>query len=892
MSDKPLPFPGDTSPSNPSPLPFSDHHQQQQQQQRHHRPSQDFFSTTTQPLRDDSDYHPTDPTTPVAPRPRTTSNSSNSVLHRPRPKPARPNSFFGVDQQGDDDQEEDLQGISHRPSVDWNGTERGSLDWNRGGGAAAAIGRREVIDDSDGEGPIGGGARGRASSFFGVRASSPGVESSYGELAGREDVGDDADAAQAQGAAQPYHHGRGASRSSFYGLQAPGGAHSGNHSPGDYSGSHTPTSAAGSQRNLPLRNESGSGSFSSNSHDAPRPPHPNSQPQQPRYVSAPYAASRAASLYGISSSHGHGDPLPAPLLDQSHLRPGALASLLSHEKTLDLYRANARKTNDPDIQFEFCTFVMEVVSEVEAAREAEALASGVARGTTEQDLAAKHKEQALISESVALLNKLAQRGHVKSQYFLADCYTQGVGTAKGKRDYDKAFPLFMLAGKHGHSDACYRAAQCCENAWGCKRDQSKAVQLLRRAAVLNHPSAMHRLGLAEINGELGLSKRPREGVKWLKRAAELADQVDPPQPQSLHELAVLHEKGIENVVFQDEEYAAELLARASELQYAPSAYKLGECYEYGKMGCPQDSALSIHYYNIAAQQNHREACFALTAWYLVGSPGVLPQSDTEAYLWARKAADMDLAKAEYAVGYFTETGIGTHKDAREALEWFKKAANHGDKRAMDRLRMAGQPHSQPFARQPPAPSQPPPTPYKPPPTTKITRKEKKAAIASAKERGKSVDRGRPTNGVQAPQQNGSSRPGPPPMVRQRSASQPDLYAQAHAQQQQQQQWGAQQIQYQQQPQQHSDFAPLSYDDSPYASATMPSSSQHYGRPAPQERQLSNGPPQPGQVRMPQRQQASASPVLGSEEFEKRKGERDKVLQRRKGPGEDKDCVIM
>ena len=27
--------------------------------------------------------------------------------------------------------------------------------------------------------------------------------------------------------------------------------------------------------------------------------------------------------------------------------------------------------------------------------------------------------------------------------------------------------------------------------------------------------------------------------------------------------------------------------------------------------------------NIAAQQNHRDACFALTAWYLVGSPGVL-----------------------------------------------------------------------------------------------------------------------------------------------------------------------------------------------------------------------------------------------------------------------------
>ena len=67
--------------------------------------------------------------------------------------------------------------------------------------------------------------------------------------------------------------------------------------------------------------------------------------------------------------------------------------------------------------------------------------------------------------------------------------------------------------------------------------------------MLGHPPAMHRLGLAEMNGELSLTKRPKEGLKWIIRAAELADQVDPPQPQSLHELAMLNEKGIENVVF-------------------------------------------------------------------------------------------------------------------------------------------------------------------------------------------------------------------------------------------------------------------------------------------------------------------------------------------------------
>jgi len=110
---------------------------------------------------------------------------------------------------------------------------------------------------------------------------------------------------------------------------------------------------------------------------------------------------------------------------------------------------------------------------------------------------------------------------------------------------------------------------------------------------------MYRLGIAEIRGELNLSPKPKEGFKWLKRASELADQPEPSEYsiKALHELGLLHERGIEHVVFVDTEYAAECFAKASELGYALSAYKLGVCYEYGRMGCPQDSALSIHYYS-------------------------------------------------------------------------------------------------------------------------------------------------------------------------------------------------------------------------------------------------------------------------------------------------------
>ncbi|GAA5935938.1 tetratricopeptide repeat protein [Sporobolomyces koalae] len=696
--------------------------------------------------------------------------------------------------------------------------------------------------------------------------------------------------------------------SSFYGLDA-----------------HTlPTAVPDPSRSRssgtrPQTHNSSSGSGSYSSHELA--PAPDQNHHRPRYSQTPYASSRAGSMFGISAGadptamNGPTYASSVMMMDQSHLQPGSFAALLSHEKTLELYRQNAKKTNDPHIQFEFCAFVMEVVAELEQQAAVSTPASGPAAtdgsGSGEEVAESRRKQKALVTESITLLNKLAQRGHVKSQYFLADCYTQGVGTIKGKRDYDKAFPLFMLAGKHGHADASFRAAQCLEHGWGCRKDQAKAVSLYRRAAVLSHPGSMHRLGLAEINGELGLSKRPKDGVQWLKRAAELADQVDPPQPQSLHELAILHEKGIDNVVFQDEEYAAELLARASELQFAPSAYKLGECYEYGKMGCPQDAALSIHYYNIAAQQNHPAACFALTAWYLVGSPGILPQSDTEAYLWAKKSAELGFAKAEYACGYFTESGIGTYKDSREALEWFQKAASHGDKRALDRLRAAGQPipARAPALRHTPSSNalasanNGPPLPEKTRTTNKILSKNKQPQPPVQPVPRSQQPRSESTGRIPRPiskdvkgkgrEDNGASNVSRPGFSRQRSNSQPTPFDQRR-------------YQYDSQPQSYSqgqnDFNPLPYSNVP-AGATVGARPQHprdggagyYAQAQPQahqqQQQQQRNPRQPPQVRMPLRQQVNGAVV--PEDSVKSKAEREHVLQRRaKGGAEDKDCTIM
>ncbi|KAE8267657.1 hypothetical protein A4X09_0g4694 [Tilletia walkeri] len=430
----------------------------------------------------------------------------------------------------------------------------------------------------------------------------------------------------------------------------------------------------------------------------------------------PSIAPTINSSYGGTAGSIYGAGM---LLDHRHLQPGKQAALLSHEKTLELYRLNAKKTNDPNLMYEFAVFMIDAAKSMAAGAEggeegkpgtaAGAGAPGKEGGLTatapgalpmqvnsrSASPVANGAREELVKEAIGLLKRIADRGHADAQYFLGDCYANGIGTPKAKHDFDRAYPLFVLAAKHGHPDAAYRAGTCYEKGWGCRKDAGKALQFYRKAAspgdAGGHPGAMYRLATAELNGELGCKKSVKEGVKWLKRSAEAAT---PEFPHALHELALLHERGIDNVLFVDPEYSCELLAQAAELGYAPSAYKLGVNYEYGRMGCPQDAGLSIHMYNIAAQQGHKEACFALTAWYLVGAPGILPQSDTEAYLWAKKAAEQGLGKAEYAVGYFTEMGIGTVRDLTEAKAWYKRAQEHGDKRANQRLAALGSSNGQ------------------------------------------------------------------------------------------------------------------------------------------------------------------------------------------------------
>ncbi|XJO72966.1 hypothetical protein BDV3_004020 [Batrachochytrium dendrobatidis] len=346
-------------------------------------------------------------------------------------------------------------------------------------------------------------------------------------------------------------------------------------------------------------------------------------------------------------------------------------------ESLETMRQNAKRSKDPHTYLTFAKHLIKI---------SEGLPQKLAHLSPKR---IRKNQDVLNQEALKWLSESAKSsfgklGLPEALFILADCY--GSGALGLAIDHDKAFSNYSQAAKQNHPAATYRVAVSFEVGAGTRRNTDRAIEYYRRAAKLGDTAAMFKLGMIQIYGTLGQQQNPREGVTLLKRAAEQADETS---PNALHELAILYEgeiPGITNVIIPDPAYSHELLTQSAKLGYAPSQYKLGLCHEYGNLGVPIDPRRSIAWYTKAAEQGDPDAELALSGWYLTGADGILKQSDQEAYLWARKAADKGLAKAEYAVGYFVEHGVGIRSDMDEARKWYMRSAGQGNKRAIQRLK--------------------------------------------------------------------------------------------------------------------------------------------------------------------------------------------------------------
>lgn len=324
---------------------------------------------------------------------------------------------------------------------------------------------------------------------------------------------------------------------------------------------------------------------------------------------------------------------------------------------IDQYRQRMKGDQDPEAHFLYAKYLIDAARHI--------------RTSLPDQKAARKYSEVLIAESIKVIRRLATQGDAydEAQFFLANCY--GTGALGLQVDHERAYHLYLQAAKQNHAAASYRVAVSNEIGAGTKKEPSRAAAFYRKAASLGDTPGMYKLGMILLKGYLGEQQNPREAIGWLKRAAEQADEEN---PHAVHELALLYENPSGVLVPHDPAYAKSLLTQAAQLGYTPSQFKLGQCYEYGALTCPIDPKRSIAWYTKAAEKGHAEAELAISGWYLTGCEGILKQSDSEAYLWARRASNKGLSKAEYAVGYYAEVGIGIKQDIEFAKKYYMRAA--------------------------------------------------------------------------------------------------------------------------------------------------------------------------------------------------------------------------
>ncbi|KAI1784859.1 HCP-like protein [Ganoderma leucocontextum] len=321
--------------------------------------------------------------------------------------------------------------------------------------------------------------------------------------------------------------------------------------------------------------------------------------------------------------------------------------------------------------------------------------------------------QKLVNVAVSIILQIATAQpqgpappHVaEAVYMRALCASTGIYPQFIPHDPRTAFRDFERAAKSGFHAAWFKLGREYEN-FG---DFQHAKECFERGTKHGVESCFYRLGMAHLMGQLGFAADPQAALPLLNRAATLAT-IEVPQPAYVYGLLLLNEFSHVSIpphLFQAVvppgvtplEEARRHLERAAYLNFAPAQYKLGHAYEFAAPPFPFDALLSVQYYSLASQQGEIEADMALSKWFLCGAEGAFDKDENLAWTFAEKAARKGLASAEFALGYYSEVGVGGQRDIEVARRWYQRAAQHGNADATERLQALSQPTPQALSRE-------------------------------------------------------------------------------------------------------------------------------------------------------------------------------------------------
>lgn len=234
-------------------------------------------------------------------------------------------------------------------------------------------------------------------------------------------------------------------------------------------------------------------------------------------------------------------------------------------------------------------------------------------------------ERATQAEALAWYRKAADRGDAESMRRVGEMYLQGQGVLS--MDPVRAHAWFTkAAGKNDISAVAYLGEDAMRGR-GTAVDDAAALKLFHQAADGGNTFAMLSLAYMISNGR-GTPKDLGEARRWCEKAAYSGDADAKKKLESFYNQPQIREETIREGV-----------AKGDPEQMAALAMKLVQ----GKGSSAEEAAT--------------------------------------APTWAQKAADAGSPTGMYLLGLIYQRGISAPPNAQTALQWYRKAAEHGDSEA-------------------------------------------------------------------------------------------------------------------------------------------------------------------------------------------------------------------
>lgn len=259
-------------------------------------------------------------------------------------------------------------------------------------------------------------------------------------------------------------------------------------------------------------------------------------------------------------------------------------------------------------------------------------------------------------------------------------------------DYPAAFEKLQGAEESDNASVLYLLGLCCYNGNGTERDEAKGAELLAKAVELGSISAKYYLADAYKTGR-GVeadSEKADELYKSFLTEAESAEPADTPEyGRMLYSITMCYIYGYGTKV--DKENAAKYAKMALESGNVGviSTYSLAAGYESGKIGEGNTDKARKLYADIfpqieeLANKGISDAERFYAQYYQYGDGGV-EQDYTKALEWYEKAAEHGNYAAMIGIGNMYVNG-DVEQDYAKAMEWYEQAAELGSETAMSNI---------------------------------------------------------------------------------------------------------------------------------------------------------------------------------------------------------------